>query len=69
MILTPIQDLIQLIVGTTYYTLEMASDGITPLVVYSLEYILGGLLLILFNVGIFVLILNFQKSFFYRRSK
>lgn len=41
----------------------MGGADISQVVVYDTEYIFGAILIILFHVGIFILISNFQKSF------
>lgn len=41
----------------------MGGAHVSQVVVYDTEYIFGAILIILFHVGIFILISNFQKSF------
>lgn len=54
--ITPLTTMIQNLIGV-------------PTRQFDIQYIIAGTLLILFNIGIFALIINFQKSFSRRGGK
>lgn len=52
---------ISLLVGSTYYEVITLVDG-SQKVVYNLPYIANSILTILFFIGIFIIVSNFQKA-------